>query len=163
MQRMSLIEEGPARERAHGASGRGRLSQHQRRGRDSLRAAANGGAQRLRRAYPERFNNKTNGVTPRRWLQQANPFLSRLITQTIGDDWITDLALLRQLLPLAEDAGFRQRFRTAKRQAKVAFASWLKATSNEIVDPDYDLRQPGQADPRIQAATAQYPARRDSL
>jgi glycogen phosphorylase len=86
--------------------------------------------------YPERFNNKTNGVTPRRWLQQANPFLSRLITEAIGDDWITDLSKLRRLLPLAEDASFRERLRAAKRAAKVAFADWLKATSNEVVDPD---------------------------
>ena len=86
--------------------------------------------------FPERFNNKTNGVTPRRWLQQANPFLSQLITEAIGDDWITDLAQLRKLLPLAGDAGFRQQFRAAKRKAKVAFANRLKATSGQIVDPD---------------------------
>jgi starch phosphorylase len=86
--------------------------------------------------FPERFNNKTNGVTPRRWLQQANPSLSRLITKTIGEDWITDLSILRNLLPLAQDAGFREQFRAAKRQAKIAFADWLKTTSNEVVDPD---------------------------
>jgi glycogen phosphorylase len=86
--------------------------------------------------FPERFNNKTNGVTPRRWLQQSNPSLSRLITNTIGKDWITDLSQLRSLLPLSQDAGFRRQFRDAKREAKVAFANWLKATSNEIVDPD---------------------------
>ncbi len=86
--------------------------------------------------FPERFNNKTNGVTPRRWLQQANPSLSRLITQAIGEDWITDLAELRKLLPLAEDEGFRGQFRAAKRQAKVIFADWLEATSGEQVDPD---------------------------
>ena len=86
--------------------------------------------------FPTRFNNKTNGVTPRRWLQQANPFLSRLITQAIGEDWILDLALLRNLLPLADDSGFREQFRDAKREAKAAFADWLKATSGQIVDPD---------------------------
>jgi starch phosphorylase len=86
--------------------------------------------------YPERFNNKTNGVTPRRWLQQANPFLSALITKAIGDDWVTDLNQLRNLLPLADDAGFREQFRDAKREAKVAFANWLKSTSGQIVDPD---------------------------
>jgi glycogen phosphorylase len=86
--------------------------------------------------FPERFNNKTNGVTPRRWLQQANPFLSRLITNTIGEDWVTDLPRLRQLLPLAQDAGFREQFRAAKRQAKTAFADWLAGTTKEIVDPD---------------------------
>jgi glycogen phosphorylase len=86
--------------------------------------------------YPERFNNKTNGVTPRRWLQQANPHLSRLITATIGEEWVTDLSKLRKLLPFVEDAEFRLLFRTAKREAKVAFADWLKDTSGEVVDPD---------------------------
>ena len=86
--------------------------------------------------YPERFNNKTNGVTPRRWLQQANPFLSKLITEAIGAEWITDLSKLRKLLPLAEDAAFRERFRAAKRAAKVAFAGWLKTSSDMVVDPD---------------------------
>src|SRR6202030_3733459 len=61
--------------------------------------------------FPERFNNKTNGVTPRRWLQQANPSLSRLITEAIGDEWIADLSQLRKLTPLAQDASFRARFR----------------------------------------------------
>src|SRR5436305_4666113 len=58
--------------------------------------------------FPERFNNKTNGVTPRRWLLLANPDLAKLITDAIGDDWVTDLGQLRQLLPLADDADFRQ-------------------------------------------------------
>ena len=86
--------------------------------------------------YPERFNNKTNGVTPRRWLQQANPSLSRLISEAIGEEWITDLSQLRRLLPLAQDAAFRAQFRTAKRAAKMAFANWLKVAGNEVVDPD---------------------------
>jgi starch phosphorylase len=86
--------------------------------------------------FPERFNNKTNGVTPRRWLQQANPSLSRLITRTVGEGWLTDMSVLRKLEPLAEDAGFREQFRAAKRAAKTAFAGWLKATSGELVDPD---------------------------
>ena len=86
--------------------------------------------------FPDRFNNKTNGVTPRRWLQQANPSLARLITATIGEGWVTDLSLLRQLLPLAEDATFRQQFSAAKRQAKARFADWLKLTYDEVVDPD---------------------------
>src|SRR2546428_11555247 len=56
--------------------------------------------------FPERFNNKTNGVTPRRWLLLANPDLSGLITEAIGDGWITDLSRLRHLIPLADDAAF---------------------------------------------------------
>ena len=86
--------------------------------------------------FPERFNNKTNGVTPRRWLQQANPHLAGLITATIGDGWITDLARLRDLLPLVRDAAFGEQFRQSKRQAKLAFSGWLRSTYNEIVDPD---------------------------
>jgi glycogen phosphorylase len=86
--------------------------------------------------FPERFNNKTNGVTPRRWLQQANPALSRLITQTVGEGWITDLSVLREMLPLAKDAGFREEFRKAKREAKLAFSTWLRQTHHEVVDPD---------------------------
>jgi starch phosphorylase len=86
--------------------------------------------------FPERFNNKTNGVTPRRWLQQANPHLTRLISATIGDAWITDLSGLRELLPLASDAAFGAQFFEAKRQAKVAFADWLRSTYNQSVDPD---------------------------
>jgi len=86
--------------------------------------------------FPERFNNKTNGVTPRRWLQQANPPLSTLIDQTLGDGWILDLARLRELAPLAEDAGFRERFAAAKRASKLAFAAWLGSTHGESVDPE---------------------------
>ena len=90
----------------------------------------------LAEMYPERFNNKTNGVTPRRWLLLANPALGRTITGAIGEGWITDLSELRKLKPLADDRGFRDAFRQAKREAKAAFAGWLKATSGQIVDPD---------------------------
>jgi len=86
--------------------------------------------------YPERFNNKTNGVTPRRWLQQANPALTTLLNTTLGDGWVTDMSRLRALLPLAQDAGFREEFRRAKRAAKVAFATWLRGACGEVVDPD---------------------------
>src|SRR6266478_8339602 len=61
----------------------------------------------LAEMFPERFNNKTNGVTPRRWLLLANPWLARTITETIGDDWIADLGQLARLKPLADDLGFR--------------------------------------------------------
>ena len=86
--------------------------------------------------YPERFNNKTNGVTPRRWLLLANPPLARTITEAIGDGWITDLSQLSNLKPLAEDASFQEAFREATREAKSQFADWLRKTSNEVVDPD---------------------------
>ena len=90
----------------------------------------------LAELFPERFNNKTNGVTPRRWLLLANPDLSGLITEAIGDGWVTDLDQLRKLIPLAEDAVFRDGFRRAKRAAKGRFATWLKSTTGQTVDPD---------------------------
>jgi len=90
----------------------------------------------LAEMFPERFNNKTNGVTPRRWLLEANPTLSATITDAIGDRWTTDLSLLTQLKPLAGDRGFRDAFLASKREAKAQFANWLKATSGQIVDPD---------------------------
>src|SRR5208283_4332721 len=83
-----------------------------------------------------RFNNKTNGVTPRRWLLLANPPLARVITHAIGDRWTVDLEELRRLKPLATDSGFQESFRNAKRQAKVKFADWLKTTTGQAVDPD---------------------------
>ena len=90
----------------------------------------------LAEMYPERFNNKTNGVTPRRWLLLANPHLSETITEAIGDGWITDLSELSKLKRLAGDKAFRDSFRKAKRHAKVLFAQWLKTTSGQIVDPE---------------------------
>jgi glycogen phosphorylase len=90
----------------------------------------------LAEMYPERFNNKTNGVTPRRWLLLANPSLSGAITEAIGDGWITDLSQLSKLKKLAGDKGFRDAVRKAKREAKVQFAQWLKSTSGQIVNPD---------------------------
>jgi starch phosphorylase len=86
--------------------------------------------------YPARFNNKTNGVTPRRWLLMANPALAALITDAIGDSWMTDLGQLRQLAPLAEDAAFRERFRRATRASKLRFVDWLARTFGHSVDPD---------------------------
>ena len=90
----------------------------------------------LAEMFPERFNNKTNGVTPRRWLLLANPALADIITAAIGDGWITDLDRLSDLKPLAGDKGFRDAFLTAKHQAKVQFADWLKATTGQTVNPD---------------------------
>ncbi len=86
--------------------------------------------------FPERFNNKTNGVTPRRWLLEANPSLSRAISAAIGDGWITDLSQLSQLRGLADDPGVQEAFHVSKREAKVRFVDWLKATSGQVVDPD---------------------------
>jgi starch phosphorylase len=90
----------------------------------------------LAELYPERFNNKTNGVTPRRWLLLANPALSNAITEAIGEGWITNLSQLSQLKALAGDSAFREAFLRAKRDAKVKFAQWLETASGQRIDPD---------------------------
>ena len=90
----------------------------------------------LAEMFPERFSNKTNGVTPRRWLLMSNPALSRTITDAIGDGWMTDLSQLKKLKPLADDQALSDAFLKAKREAKLQFADWLKRTTGETVDPD---------------------------
>src|SRR5436190_9360939 len=90
----------------------------------------------LAEMFPERFSNKTNGVTPRRWMLLANPSLAGLITDAIGDGWMTDLGQLVRLRSLADDRGFRGAFLEAKRAAKSTFAQWLRTTSEQTVDPD---------------------------
>ena len=117
----------------------------------------------LAEMFPERFNNKTNGVTPRRWLLMSNPALSRTITDAIGDGWITDLGQLNKLKPLADDQGFREAFRKAKREAKVAICRLAQADVRASGRPRQHFRLPDQAHPRIQAATAQRAADRRAL
>jgi len=90
----------------------------------------------LAEMFPERFSNKTNGVTPRRWMLLANPALAGLISEAIGDGWMTDLGQLARLRSRADDRGFRDAVRAAKRSAKSAFAQWLRSTSGQTVDPD---------------------------
>jgi starch phosphorylase len=90
----------------------------------------------LAEIFPERFNNKTNGVTPRRWLLRSNPELSKLITDAIGDGWITDLSQLGKLKAFAADRGFRDDFRKAKRDAKRRFCDWCKWSTGQILDPN---------------------------
>ena len=90
----------------------------------------------LSEMFPERFNNKTNGVTPRRWLLLANDGLVSVIKDAIGESWITDLGQLRRLETFAYDKSFRESFLKAKHKAKVQFANWLKSTSGLTVDPE---------------------------
>jgi starch phosphorylase len=90
----------------------------------------------LAEMFPERFNNKTNGVTPRRWLLLANPTFARAITRVIGDAWISDLSQLSKLKPLADDEEFRDTFRRSKQAAKFQFANWLSSTRGLAVDPN---------------------------
>jgi starch phosphorylase len=90
----------------------------------------------LAEMFPERFSNKTNGVTPRRWLLEANPMLANIMTEVIGDRWITDLSQLSKLKPFATDHSFCEVFLKAKSEAKAQFANWLKSTSGKVVDPN---------------------------
>ncbi len=120
--RLSIIQEGfPRRVRmAHLAvvgshSVNGVAALHTRLLKASLMADFN-------RLWPNKFNNKTNGVTQRRWLRQANPALSRLISDTIGDEWVTNLNALERLLEKAEDKGFQDDWRAAKEMNKMVLA-----------------------------------------
>jgi starch phosphorylase len=86
--------------------------------------------------WPDKIVNMTNGVTPRRWLNQANPALSTLITRHIGRDWLKDLDQLRRLAPLAGDAGFRDEFVRVKRENKVRLGAIIAQRLGIRVDPD---------------------------
>ena len=85
--------------------------------------------------WPQRFNNKTNGITPRRWLKLCNPGLSALITQHIGEGWITDLDKLSGLVPFAENAEFRRAWRAVKLQNKEALSRTIRRLTGIEVDP----------------------------
>ncbi|HMI13902.1 MAG TPA: glycogen/starch/alpha-glucan phosphorylase [Bradyrhizobium sp.] len=136
VQRMSVIEEGPAKHvrmanlaivGSHSTNGVAAIHS------ELLRTIT---VKDLAEMFPERFSNKTNGVTPRRWVLLANPALAHVITEAIGDGWVTDLSQLGRLKPLADNKGFRDSFRKAKREAKSQFAAWLKSTTGQTVDPD---------------------------
>jgi starch phosphorylase len=86
--------------------------------------------------WPERFNNKTNGITPRRWLKLCNPGLSELITARIGDGWVTDLDQLNRLVPLAENAEFRRAWRAVKQDNKKALARTIHSLTGVTVDTE---------------------------
>ena len=85
--------------------------------------------------WPQKFSNKTNGVTPRRWMVLSNPKLSDLISEHIGTDWIKDLAQLRRLEPLAENPEFRARWREIKHYNKQAFAALALQRTGVVIDP----------------------------
>jgi starch phosphorylase len=85
--------------------------------------------------WPGKFNNKTNGVTPRRWLAWSNPGLSKLITRTIGKDWVADLGQLSRLVPHADDAAFRAEWRAIKLDNKQRLAQMVAEDCNIAFDP----------------------------
>ncbi|WP_085810413.1 glycogen/starch/alpha-glucan phosphorylase [Sphingomonas sp. TZW2008] len=90
----------------------------------------------LHRLYPQRINNKTNGITPRRWLLACNPGLTALIEEAIGRAFRDDAAALEALLPFAQDAAFRERFAGVKRCNKVALTQYIKGETGLRLDPD---------------------------
>jgi starch phosphorylase len=85
--------------------------------------------------WPEKFNNKTNGVTPRRWIVACNPGLAKLITDAIGRRWIGDLDLIWELEAFQNDPGFLEQYRAVKRVNKEALAAYIKNFVSETVDP----------------------------
>jgi starch phosphorylase len=86
--------------------------------------------------FPERFNNKTNGITPRRWLKACNPPLATLVTETVGPNWVTDLDLLRGLEARLDDSAFTGRWRQVKRDNKLRLAVYIKEHNGVDVNPD---------------------------
>ncbi len=163
LQRMSLIEEGPGKKvrmanlaivGSHSTNGVAAIHT------DLLKAHV---VPDFAQMFPERFSNKTNGVTQRRWLYVANPSLPALITEAIGDGWIADFSADRA----AEAARRRRRIprRIPRRQARGAAALYRLAECDNRPDrrPGHHLRQPDQAHPRIQAPVAECAAHRDAL
>jgi starch phosphorylase len=90
----------------------------------------------LHQLYPDRINNKTNGITPRRWLQQCNAGLTGLIREAIGDGFLDDAERLEALAPMAKDASFLEKFGKVKRANKVALAQYLKQQYDFAIDPE---------------------------
>ena len=86
--------------------------------------------------FPERFNNKTNGITQRRWLQKSNLRLSDLITDTIGDKWTTDLFQLEKLIPFSDDDAFRKRWQEVKKENKKLLIDYIHRTTGISVNPE---------------------------
>ncbi|QDV34743.1 glycogen/starch/alpha-glucan phosphorylase [Tautonia plasticadhaerens] len=134
--RMSLIEEGPTRKvrmahlaivGTHSTNGVAAIHSELLRTRTVPDFAA---------MFPGRFGNKTNGVTPRRWLLLANPGLAALLTEAVGVGWAADLGKLAAVTPLAEDAGFREHFLAARRAAKLRFVDWIRDRDGIALDPD---------------------------
>jgi len=136
VQRMSLIEEGATKHvrmanlaivGSHSTNGVAKIHS------ELLRTTT---VKDLAEMFPERFSNKTNGVTPRRWLLLANPPLAELITEAIGSAWITDLDQLTRLKPFANNADFLDKFLQVKRESKRLCAEWVKMKFGFSVDPE---------------------------
>jgi starch phosphorylase len=116
----------------------------------------------LAEVFPERFNNKTNGVTPPRWLLLANQPLARVITEAIGDGWITDLSELSKLKALAGDPAFAMASKSQAR-GQISVCRLAEIAIRRDRGSGLHLRLPDQTHPRIQTATAQRAARHGAL
>ena len=136
LQRMSLIDDGPPKKirMAHLAI----VGSHSVNGVAALHTALlkTGLFKDFHDFYPGKLNNKTNGITQRRWLLKCNPGLSSLITEKIGEGWITDLEQLRRLIPLADDPDFQEEFAKVKRRKKVILAGIIRETCGINISPD---------------------------
>ncbi|MEI6313602.1 MAG: glycogen/starch/alpha-glucan phosphorylase [Syntrophus sp. (in: bacteria)] len=136
MRRMSLIEEGPEKQvrMAHLAI----TGSHAVNGVSALHSELIKKVlvPDFHELWPERFSNKTNGITPRRWLLKANPLLAGLITRTIGADWITDLDCLRSLEPYAVDPVFQREFMDVKKKNKELLREVVSSTTGIAIDGD---------------------------
>jgi starch phosphorylase len=86
--------------------------------------------------YPEKFNNKTNGITQRRWLLKANPRLSSLLMEKVGDGWVMDLGLLEKLNTFKNNKAFRDKWMAIKRQNKETLVNYINSNMNCKIDPD---------------------------
>ncbi|MFH7320689.1 glycogen/starch/alpha-glucan phosphorylase [Desulfurivibrio sp. D14AmB] len=136
LRRMSMIDEGPVKKvrmahlaivGSHSTNGVAKLHTHLQKTRIF---------NEFYEIYPQRFNNKTNGVTQRRWLLKSNPGLAALITESIGGDWVTKLEFLRNLESLAGNRSFQRRWLAVKRQNKQRLAALIKSDCGVAVDPD---------------------------
>jgi len=136
VQRVSLVEEGPSKQVR--MANLAIVGSHSTNGVAAIHSALlrKSTVRDLAEAFPERFGNKTNGVTPRRWILLANPSLARTISEAIGDEWITDLGELKRLALLCGDAAFRGAFLETKRAAKSSFARWAGTSVGAKLDPD---------------------------
>ena len=136
LQNLSVIEEGPVKKirMAHLAI----IGSHSVNGVAALHTELlkNRLFQDFHTHYPGKFNSKTNGITPRRWLLQANPELADLISEHLGFHWITNLDELRRLEELTQDSTFIARWREIKRQNKVRLAEYIERKTCTVVDPD---------------------------
>ena len=135
LRRMSVIEEGPEKQvrmahlaviGSHSVNGVARL--HSELIKETL-------FRDFHEMWPTRFNNKTNGITQRRWLLKSNPALAALISKAIGEEWITDLFHLKKLQRYADDADFKDRLRRIKHDNKARLAEYIRVTTGVEVDP----------------------------